>query len=237
MLKHALLFTGLALLTAAPAAHADVMTTYQLGGQDLQCSPPAGCSATTTPTGPYGTVMVDQTSAGSATITVNLAPGFTFNNAGDALEFEGGTADYPDGNLPHSTAHPYPIQITGATTGFELDPPPPVGSVFGPFNVGVKCNYTGGACDSTTSTAASVSFTVSSDDGVLNFLEAAGGGFFASDVTTSVDYQSFIVRGACTTKTATYQGDVAATPEPSSLMLLGTGILGAAGALRRRIKA
>ncbi|QNI36493.1 PEP-CTERM sorting domain-containing protein [Edaphobacter albus] len=60
-------------------------------------------------------------------------------------------------------------------------------------------------------------------DGVVNFTPTAG--------------QPGFVTGAAGPITYTLLSDPAPVPEPSSLLLIGTGVLGAVGALRRRFNA
>jgi hypothetical protein len=215
MLKRTLLLTALLLATTATAAHADTVT-YTLStaqwNNDASC---AKCGPT------YGTITVDYSSATEATVTVDL------NDAGRTIFFnQGGPAEDGDAlefNLPVGAGNASDFTITPLTSGFEADYPPAASTLYGGFSYGVTCDYTGGACKSASDTpVTSLQFTIQSNGSAPIDFTGTGTVLFSAGVTDQ-------------TATTDPTGDVAAaTPEPSSLMLLGTSMLGAAGVLRRR---
>jgi hypothetical protein len=206
-------------LLASATAYADTLVgsqTYTLTN---------GGSVASTP-GNYGTITLTEYLNSTTLkdyVTVNLTlvgtEYFASTGAGSALAF----------NLDSSVGT---ISITNITSGFA-NGGADTASPFGSFLESVDCTTGCGTGGSPPHDSGPLNFTVSSTNGVnLNDFIANSGGFtFASDL---------FINGATGNVAA---GDPnnppppPATPEPSSLLMLGTGIIGAAGMLRRRFVA
>lgn len=166
-------------------------------------------------TAPFGTITLSQGASG-VTVTEVLKAGETYavTGAGKSLEFQLSGA----------------FTISGLTAGF-LNTGAATASTFGSFNNSVECGPTicanGGK---PTNYGGTLTFLVAGAT-IADFIANGHPTYFTSDILGTSGNTGNVGANCAGVVTTS------AVPEPSTLVFLGTGIAGAAGAIRRRLKA
>jgi hypothetical protein len=195
-------------LMTVPAAHADAIynLTYD------------GCSGGCGPQNPFGTVNLHQVDSNTVELTVSLLNNNKFvttgSHTGFAFNFQGGAVSY--GTLPTGWS------IKGANN----EPG------FGSFTGGIDCNKgnsnSANSCAGNNPWVGDLTFDVSRASGLSidDFVINGSGKVFATDIISGTTGETGLVAA---------DGNQSPVPEPATLAMLGTGVLGFAGVLRRKL--